>query len=218
ARGRVSCIRLWWILAAVLVLLLGVRLAQGQSVAVPETDAAAEDLPPAVRRIVVRRMVVDRFEGHVRAGIPRAGVIAAVEQEETVDLVRMRALEAQQQLVDGSPEGYVEVAKTLHVVAILRGFVGREAAGYRAIITVIDGTDGRRSGKFEYSAATLMKLRTLLKESLLSDLLPLLEQKRPPEIGQVPPVANEGSSPQPEPEARKLEPRPPSVEQQRPTA
>src|SRR5690606_12661284 len=99
ARGRVSCIRLWWILAAVLVLLLGVRLAQGQSVAVPETDAAAEDLPPAVRRIVVRRMVVDRFEGHVRAGIPRAGVIEALEQEETVDLVSVRELEAQQQLV-----------------------------------------------------------------------------------------------------------------------
>src|SRR5688572_29906796 len=108
-----------------------------------------------------RRVVVDRFEG--RGGsIPRAGLIQALEAEDSVKLLSVRLLEQHKDLMDGSADGYRNLGERLDVVAILSGAVKAVEGGFRAAITVRDGKSGRPLARLSFKAATLAELRDAL--------------------------------------------------------
>lgn len=197
----------WRILPAILVLALPMRAAAEEPPPGVATVGDSEETPAAVRSVVVRRVVVDRFEGSTAVAIPRAGVVDLLEAEESVDLLSVRLLDAERRSLDGSADGYVEVAKKLGVVVIVRGSVERTEAGYSTTITII-GRDGHRKGKFDYAADTLVNLRKVLREELWEDFAPLLEEPEPEETESV----VEAPEPEPEPEQDEVPKRPKPVE------
>lgn len=119
------------------------------------------------------RIVVDHFSG-TRGELARAGVISALEAEDTLDLLSVRVLDAERGALDGSPAGYANVARRFDLGAILRGKVKSGDDGARITLTVVSGRDGKAIGKLSFEAASLPALRATLRNQLWSELQPLL--------------------------------------------
>ena len=155
---------------------------------------AQSDPQHAARRLVdsaESRIVVDHFSGSSAANVPRAGVINALEAEDTVDLVSVRLLDAQRGTLDGSPAGYASVGRRLDLAAILRGKVKSNAEGAHITLTLINGRDGKAMGKLSFEAANLPELRAKLQKELWRALEPLLDAAtgREPAAAATPTVA-----------------------------
>ena len=135
--------------------------------------------------------MVDHFSGSSAANVPRAGVINALEAEDTVDLVSVRLLDAQRGTLDGSPAGYASVGRRLDLAAILRGKVKSNREGAHITLTLINGRDGKAMGKLSFEAANLRELRAKLQKELWPALEPLLDAAtdREPSAAPAPKVA-----------------------------
>lgn len=124
------------------------------------------------------RIVVDHFSGsagNAAANTLRDGVTAALEAEDTVDLISVRLLDGQRASLDGSPAGYAGVARRLDLAAILRGKVKSDAEGAHVTLTLINGRDGKAMDKMRFEAPSLNELRAKLRRELWGELKPLLD-------------------------------------------
>jgi len=162
-----------------------VTLASALALCLP-SGAAAEPVPlpeaPKPTRPVdpdAYRVVVDRFEGK-NGALVRAGVVEALEAEDNVDLVSIRLLDEQSELIDGSADGYAAAGKRLNVIAIVRAKIRKKDDRQRITFTVIRSRDGTAAGKLAYEAEKPEELRDKVKAELWRELEPLLAAERKP--------------------------------------
>lgn len=150
------------------------------ALAAAPVDAVANERAASSERDGARlehRIVVDRFEGRGGA-VPRAGAIYALEKRDEVDLVSVRRLEENKALLDGTPAGYVRLARRLGLTAIVRAEVEASDGEFRLTLTVLDGRTGGELGTLNYSAKSLPALREKLRGELWGEIRPLLEKQR----------------------------------------
>jgi hypothetical protein len=129
-----------------------------------------------------RRIVVDHFQGEGGQRRVRSEVTRVLEQERSIDLVSVALLDAHRTRdvsVEGSAEGYAEVAAKLNVVALIRGRVAKSGGHQVLSLLVLDGHDGRRLGTLEFKADTLKELREHVSAGLWREIEPLLAHAGP---------------------------------------
>jgi hypothetical protein len=136
--------------------------------------AGGSDQKPAARRIVV-----DHFQGEGGQKRVRSEVTRVLDEQPSVDLVSVELLDAHRKhdaSVDGSAEGYAEVAAKLNAVALIRGRVAKTGDQQVLSLVVLNGQDGRRLGRVELKADTLKELRERVSTGLWREIEPLLAQ------------------------------------------
>jgi hypothetical protein len=160
-----------------LVLLLASSLSAGRAEAKePKTDVTQGSNQ---QKSAPRRIVVDHFQGEGGQKRVRSEVTRVLDQEQSVDLVSVELLDAHRThdvSVDGSAEGYAEVAAKLNVVALIRGRVTKSEGHQVLALMVLNGQDGRRLGRVELKADTLKELREKVAAELWRQIEPVLAQ------------------------------------------
>jgi hypothetical protein len=135
--------------------------------------AGENEQKPAARRIVV-----DHFQGEGSKRV-RSEVTRVLDEERSIDLVSVALLDAHRThdvSVDGSAEGYAEVATKLNVVALIRGRVAKTGGHQVLSLMILNGQDGRRLGRLEFKADTLKELREQVDAKLWREIEPVLAQ------------------------------------------
>ena len=161
-----------------MLLLVALTLRAGTAVAAePKTPTPASD---SGERAPAPRIVVDHFQGDARSRKRiRSEVTRVLEREPSVDLISVKLLDAHRThdvSVDGSAEGYAEVAGALKVVALIRGRVVKTGPSYLLSLVVLSGADGRRLGRVEFEASGVEPLRERISEGLWREIEPLILQ------------------------------------------
>ncbi|MGC4092840.1 MAG: hypothetical protein QM756_34140 [Polyangiaceae bacterium] len=115
--------------------------------------AEARSRPSAAQEVEqVPRLLVLRFAGK-QGSAARAKVLAALEDENGVDVLPLRAFEARSDAHDGTPRAYADAARELGVDAFITGKLTRSGTKLTLRVTLIDGKSGRVSGNAVFEGA-----------------------------------------------------------------